>query len=443
LETLYASGVTALYRLMATLAAQRLGLTPTLTHLDSPAFHVEGRDHRAAAPETHVMHLTRGYSRAHRPDLNQVMLELLVDHQAGIPRRMPPLSGNTSEAIAFRHVVTEHMAPRHLTYGTADLVADSALYNAENLQPWAHTPGQWLTRVPATLSAAQAALAAADPPTLAPLMEGARSHSLGSTDGDGAPRWMRIDAEHRRPQAQRPVEKPLRRPSAAAVNAFKPLSRTAFACDADAQPALATFPQGLQATRFHAVTIRPTRHYATRGRPGNATVPTEQADHSEGALTSPLAVREARVAQHRGCILATNELDAGALAPQALLAGYKGQKQAERGFRFRQAPLFLASPLSRKKPQRSMALLMVMTVCLLVDAALEHRRRTTLREPAATFPDQQGHPIQTPTARWVFQCFVGIHLLLRPGQWPLVLNLMDTHEHLLQLLGQPYQAFYS
>jgi hypothetical protein len=30
-----------------------------------------------------------------------------------------------------------------------------------------------------------------------------------------------------------------------------------------------------------------------------------------------------------------------------------------------------------------------------------------------------------------------------PGEWPLVLNLTDTHEHLLQLLGQPYQAFYS
>jgi hypothetical protein len=30
-----------------------------------------------------------------------------------------------------------------------------------------------------------------------------------------------------------------------------------------------------------------------------------------------------------------------------------------------------------------------------------------------------------------------------PGEWPLVLNLTETHEHLLRLLGQPYTAFYS
>jgi transposase len=159
---------------MATLAAQRLGLTPTVTHLDSTSFHVDGRYHSAEEPETDVLHITRGSSRDHRPDLKQVMLDLSVDHPAGIPLLMQPLRGNTSDAIDFRHVVTEHMAPLHLTYGTAYLVADSALYNAENLQQLAHTPGKRITRVPATLSEAPAALAAAAPQTMAPLMEGYR-----------------------------------------------------------------------------------------------------------------------------------------------------------------------------------------------------------------------------------------------------------------------------
>ena len=42
-----------------------------------------------------------------------------------------------------------------------------------------------------------------------------------------------------------------------------------------------------------------------------------------------------------------------------------------------------------------MALLMVMTVCLLVYAALEYRIRTVLKEQEATFPDQKGKRIQT------------------------------------------------
>jgi hypothetical protein len=89
-----------------------------------------------------------------------------------------------------------------------------------------------------------------------------------------------------------------------------------------------------------------------------------------------------------------------------------------------------------------MALLMVMTVCLLVYAALEYRIRQTLKDHEATFPNQKGQPIQNPTARWVFQSFVGIHRLRTPGQWPLVLNLTEEHQQLLRLLGAPYKRFY-
>jgi transposase len=443
LDTLYDYGVTALYSLVATSAAQRLGLTPTFAHLDSTSFHVDGRYNSAEEPDTHVIHITRGYSRDHRPDLNQVMLDLIVEHQAGIPLLMQPLSGNTSDAIDFRHVVTEHIAQLQATYGTAYLVADSALYNEENLQQLARTQSKRITRVPATLSEAQEALADADPETMEPLLAGYRAHVRASTYGGVAQRWVLIDSEHRRPQAQRTVEKQLLKQSAAEVKAFRRLGRTAFACEADAQRALATFAQGLQATRLHEVTIQATFRYARPGRPGKVTVPDAQVYSIEGALTSSLAVREALVAQHSCFILATNELDEHALSPQALLAGYKGQKHAERGFRFLKDPLFLASSLYLKKPERIMALLMVMTVCLLVYAALEYRIRTALKTQQATFPNQKGQPIQNPTTRWVFQYFVGIHLLFIPGEWPLVLNLTEEHQHLLRLLGRSYELFYA
>jgi transposase len=371
------------------------------------------------------------------------MLDLIVEHQAGIPLLMHPLSGNTSDASDFRHVVTEPMAQLHATYGTASLVADSALYNEGNLQQLTQTRSKWITRVPATVSEAQAALADADPTTMIPLMEGYRAQVRPSTYGGVAPRWALIYSAHRRPQAQRTVERHLLKQSAAEVNAFQKLGRTVFACEADAQQALATFAQGLQATSLHAVTIWPMRRDAKPGRPGKTTVPDAQGYHLVGALASSLAARDALVAPHSCVILATNELDEGALSPQELLAGDKGQKHAERGFRFLKDPLFLAASLYLQKPPRLMALLMVMTVGLLVYAALEYRVRTALKARQATFPNHKGQPIQHPTARWVFQYFVGIHLLFMPGEWPLVLNLTETHEHLLRLLGQPYKAFYS
>jgi transposase len=85
------------------------------------------------------------------------------------------------------------------------------------------------------------------------------------------------------------------------------------------------------------------------------------------------------------------------------------------------------------------ALLMVMTVCLLVYAALEYRIQQALRSPHETFPDQKGRPIQHPTARWVFHVFVGIHVLRGIGDQPVVLNLNDQHQLLLTLLGPAYE----
>jgi hypothetical protein len=149
------------------------------------------------------------------------------------------------------------------------------------------------------------------------------------------------------------------------------------------------------------------------------------------------------VAQPRGGLLATHDLGEGAWSPQALPAGDQGQKQAERGWRCLNEPRLLASSLSLTTPPRRMALLMGMTGCGLGYAAVEDRRRPTLREPAAPVPEHTGPPLQHPTARGVCQSCGGSHLLLRPGAWPVVRNLTDTHEHLLQRLGQPSKALYA
>jgi transposase len=151
LDTLYTYGVTELYSLMAATAAKRLGLAPTFTHLDTTSFHVDGRYHSEEPSTDQVVHITHGYSRDHRPDLNQVMPELIVEHQAGIPVLMKPLCGNRSDAQEFGQVIRDRMAPLHTTYGATYLVADSALYSADTLQKLAETQLKWITRFPATL----------------------------------------------------------------------------------------------------------------------------------------------------------------------------------------------------------------------------------------------------------------------------------------------------
>jgi transposase len=334
LDTLYAYGVTELYRRIAVSAAKRLGLCPTYTHLDTTSLHGDGRYNRAEEPEEQVVHITKGYRRDHRPDLNQVMVELMVEHQAGIPLLMTPLSGNSRDPQTFGQVIRAHSEQWHTVYGATFLVADSALDSEDNLDTLAHTAIKWITRVPATLRAAQAALAAADPPARAVLQEGYRDHELTSTDGGVEHRWGLLYSELRRVPAQRTIDKQLRQQSDKEVTAFKTFCSTPFACEAEARQALSAVEQGWQATVRTTSTVRAQPCYGKRGRPGRDAPPDHVVYPVEGALAASITARQALVDQHRCCILATHELDSTQLPPQEVLHGDKGQVPSERGCRF-------------------------------------------------------------------------------------------------------------
>jgi transposase len=154
---------------------------------------------------------------------------------------MQPRSGNTSDGQTFGPVVKAYVTPLQTTYGTTYLVADSALYHEDNLQKLAETTVTWMTRVPATLGAAHAALAQATPSPLPRLTEGYRDQVLPSTSGGVAQRWLLLASEPRYAQAQRTVDKQLRQHSAQESTAFTQLCRRTFACEADAHQALTTF----------------------------------------------------------------------------------------------------------------------------------------------------------------------------------------------------------
>ena len=126
-----------------------------------------------------------------------------------------------------------------------------------------------------------------------------------------------------------------------------------------------------------------------------------------------------------------------------MLADYKGQQTVERGFRFLKDPMFLASSVFLKSPRRIMALTMVMTICLLVYAALEHRIRESLKKNGHTFPNQVEKMVKNPTVRWVFQYFQNIPVIYLLQKKAAILNLKEHHHSLLKLLGDQYLKLYS
>ncbi|HIE01872.1 MAG TPA: IS1634 family transposase [Thiotrichaceae bacterium] len=182
--------------------------------------------------------------------------------------------------------------------------------------------------------------------------------------------------------------------------------------------------------------------YKTRGKPAKNAKPDYYVYQIEGYLSTSLTVREERIKRKSCFIVATNEMNVDTLPDPEVLVQYKNQQKVERGFRFLKDPMFLADSLFLKSPKRIMALMMVMTICLLVYATLEYRMRQSMEEKNQVFPNQKGKLIQNPTIRWVFQYFVGIHVIILGNMQTTVTNLNKHHLNLLALLGKRYEAFY-
>ena len=75
LDAIYAYDPETLYGQLAAQAVKRLGLSCKVGHIDTSSFHVDGvyNSGQEDVPKG-VIHITQGYSRDHRPDLNQVIL---------------------------------------------------------------------------------------------------------------------------------------------------------------------------------------------------------------------------------------------------------------------------------------------------------------------------------------------------------------------------------
>jgi transposase len=229
----------------------------------------------------------------------------------------------------------------------------------------------------------------------------------------------------------------------AELKAFDRLRRQVFGCEGDARDALEAFEKTLKLTKIHEGRIVEQRTDKTR-RPAEGKAPGPARYAVEGQLASRTDAHARKLLQKSCFVVATNDTEGTVLSDEHVLEAYrKDQQKVERGFRFLKDPLFMASTLFLKSPRRIMALMAVMTLCLMVYAALEHRIRKGLAQQSLTFPDQKGKPAERPTARWVFQSFMDIHLLTLPTLAEIVLNLKAHHKALLNLLGERYVAVYA
>jgi transposase len=310
---------------------------------------------------------------------------------------------------------------------------------------------QWVSRVPETSTAAQTIVEERlETPDLWQHSAQGTRHWWSRRQADlaqGPERWIVVRTQEGEAQARATVQRHAERDQVTWEKRLWHLGNQTFACQPDAEAALAKTCQRVPPWfRVQAaVTSRPT--YPTRGRPRqDAAVPVQVVWQLQTTLTRDPAALEREALRRAAFIVGTNLLDVEAWPDEAVIGLYREQSVVERGFAFLKDPLFLASSVFVKRPERIMALAFVMTLCLLVYKLAEVRVRQRLAATGQTVPDQVRKPTARPTLRWLFQCFEGIdlHYTWHPDGTGTteVLRLTALHRLVLHLLGPTYEKCY-
>ena len=441
LDSLSNQGLTPLFTSIAMLAHQRFNLLTRSLHLDSSSFSVEGSYKRESSGEStksrESLKITYGYSKDHRPDLKQFMMDVIGTGDGDVPLFLRIGDGNESDRAIFAQLIEQFKQEWNLD---SIYVADSALYSEENIQQLGEL--NWITLVPRSIKTAKIlAESIEDEVFVESKIPGYRIASCCCDYGGVHQRWLIIESEKRLNSALKQLERRLAKQLKIATSEFKSLMRQDFACAADAQQAAKILSRHWQYHSLESVQIESYPHYNQAGRPSKNQSP-EYFTYRVNAQIVPVeAVIEIARKRAGRFVLATNVLDEEVLSNDEVLIEYKGQQSSERGFRFLKDPLFFTSSVFVNTPRRVAALAMIMGLCLLVYTLGQRQLRQALAHAEETIPNQLKKPTSTPTLRWIFQCFQAVHLVCHHHQQQ-ISNLTDVRLKILRFLGSPCQKYY-
>lgn len=435
LDEVHAYGCDLLFSELALAVCAQEGIDLRFNHLDTTSFALTG----AYIPDSdeQAITITHGHSKDHRPDLKQAVLELMVSQDGGVPFVSKSWDGNASDTAIFQERAAALLTTLQRSPTPRYLVADSKLYNEDNAANLL-TLG-FITRIPNTLNlVAQVITQALRWDTWQRLDATTRYQRVELCHYGMAQRWLVVLSEAAGQRAEATVNKAQQREAEAIEKQLFHLQAKRFETPEAATAALDTLARTWHYHQIDTYSLLDHKRYACKGRP-TPTTPLKAITWQMHAQVRPHDAQLKQRKQQKACFVVGTNIDESQLSDAEVIRAYKGQAQAEGGFRFLKDPLFFVSSLFVKKPSRIQGLLMVMTGALLVYSVAQRRLRQQLRQQNKTVPNQIHQPTQRPTLRWVFQLLEGIHrvrVTVQGHMQDLIEGLNEVQITLLRLFGE-------
>ena len=304
LDDLYTAGVTEVFYQVASHALQVYGICPRFVHLDSSSFHLHG-SYEPDEPEREAISITYGYSKDHRPDLKQVVMQLITHHKSALPTWLEVLSGNSNDKKTFKDTIKAYckqLNSKEQFY----IVMDSAGYTDDTLKEAKDI--LWLTRVPETLAQAKQLVRETLFDEMVELESGYWGKAVTQEYAGIQQRWLVVFSQAAQSRELKTLEKAQTKELEKAEKEWRKLEGQTFNCQEDAEKAYELFNQKW---KYHRATgqVVAVMQYSKRGRPAAEDQKEVVGYKLEGdVIENPTTVEEAKLSLGR-FIIATNDLD--------------------------------------------------------------------------------------------------------------------------------------
>jgi transposase len=264
LDEASAYGCDLLFEELARAICTQEGIALRCNHLDTTSFSLTGE--YLPASDEHAMHITHGYSKDHRPDLKQAVLELMVSQDGGVPFVSKSWDGNTSDTQVFQQRAEALLRAFKDTPSPRYLVADAKLSGEDNAAHLAKFG--FITRIPATLKVVSQVIGQAlQWDTWQSFDATTRDQSLALCHYGMAQRWLVVSSQAACERAEATLKKAIQREDEAITKQLFHLQAQRFGTPEAAQEALSALAKRWKYHCVESSHLTEHKRYAGKGRP--------------------------------------------------------------------------------------------------------------------------------------------------------------------------------
>ena len=418
LDDIYEYGCEKLFVQCSKQISEKLGLTVNSVHIDSTSFHYDGQTREEEGCDV-VLNL--GYSRDHRPELNQVISVMLCDELSRFPLYQKTVSGNVNDNKSFFDVVHDDLPLlkeqfRDLHY----LTGDSALCTGKILKEATQNGLDVVTRVPDKLLIAKKCINAINDSDLESICPDdptcmTKAKWCEDADIDGIRvKLLLVNNEAMRSKKELTIRKHAEKEKEELEAKLKKLFTHPCKCRADAEKSVAELEKKLKYCRLSDISYQEILKQAHKGRPAK----NEQKIVDAVKITAKVTINEEefsrKVDRSVRYVIATTDVKRKWTAAE-LIGVYKKQSVIERSWRFMKSKKLMVDALYLQKPSRITALMWLMTIALLIFSATEYKIRQVMQENNLTIPTLDHRKTTSrPTLQRLFQYISNssIHLIM-------------------------------